>query len=590
MVKKGFSLFTTCDAGESICQKLRGQFTGTAFMFLAILVCERTLSLDRCAHMDALGVNTLMRLFSAGVLNNSRYFATILHRRLLMPPTALTKIERSEFSLLERFGVVTPGGEVGPLVKVMHPQAWSRVAVADAAAEFVVTCTTSALCLDAAGIIPLPWEDFYSPFCIFGVIVFMCCLVFRFVRFKNDDDTEPSRNHLGCLVALICILGNLAVFTMRATCIFIRMIWQYDGGPLEIDEHYETFQKIDKGRNVRTPFPRTLFKPYKDAEDDEEADLARLDLEAPKLVASILPDDDDASSKLDFEFEKGPLGCHSSFLNGFGDAFFGRGKKIKELKHYFNDGQAKVELASGSVELPSNRRHRPDVVRRKTARWRGGACATHWSTSTQAEIQELGVDFYFEKRCFTYPGLEAWLRERSGLCSALLDRTRAIIAKPKPAEGEKLGMIVETFLPCFDPFKPLPLLYFREVLPPYKMIFWGPGGLAKTLAVLKATRATGMYLLLTLLDTLRYDWKCRVPQQYLSADGKRWDLNRLKIREAAPKFLILFIWSLWWILKLWWLSLFRGFGFRVLTRRPRSALELSDAIDATATSARWRGG
>ena len=182
-------------------------------------------------------------------------------------------------------------------------------------------------------------------------------------------------------------------------------------------------------------------------------------------------------------------------------------------------------------------------------------------------------------RCFRFEGMIAWLRERFGLCEALLDRTRAMIARPKPAAGEKYWMVVETFLPCFDPFKPLPLLLFTEVLPPYKMIYWS--SLAKTLAVLKATRATGMYLLLTLLDTLRYDWKLKVPQNYLSADGKRWNLNTLKIREAAPKFLILFIWSLFWILRLFWLSLFRGFGFRVLTRRPRSALELSDAIDAT---------
>ena len=158
------------------------------------------------------------------------------------------------------------------------------------------------------------------------------------------------------------------------------------------------------------------------------------------------------------------------------------------------------------------------------------------------------------------------MRERFGLCEALLGKVRAMIARPKPAAGKKYWMVLEVFLPCFDPFKPLPLLLFTEVVPPYKMIWWS--SLAKTLAVLKATRATGMYLLLTLLDTLRYDWKLRVPQNYLSADGKRWDLNRLKIREAAPKFLILFIWSLIWILQLFWLSLFRGFGFRVLKRRP----------------------
>ena len=82
-----------------------------------------------------------------------------------------------------------------------------------------------------------------------------------------------------------------------------------------------------------------------------------------------------------------------------------------------------------------------------TVRWRGGACATHWSTSTQAQIKELGVESYFDMRCFTYNGMKAWLRERSGLCSGLLDTTQKMIAKPKPAEGEKLLMVVETFLP-----------------------------------------------------------------------------------------------------------------------------------------------
>jgi hypothetical protein len=587
MPEGGFQLLKR-STGGSVWQNLRRQLPGAALSFLCVLVAERTLSLDRCVYMDSIGANTMARLFSAGVLNNATYYTKILLRRITQPPTALTKIERSEFSLLERFGVLAPDGKVGPLVKVMNPQSWSTVAPADAAAVFVVTCTYTALCLDAAGTISLPWETMYSPFCIFGVIVFMCCLIFRFVRFKNDDDTEPYVNQLGCLVARICILGNLAVFTMKATCIFMIMMWQYVGGPLLIDEYYKVFRKIDNGRNVKTPLPPTRFEPYEKGTTDEEAKEAGFDQEAPPFDPSKVVVDDDDPSKLDFQFETEEQGWMSSFLSKMKGAFKGHVARIKELKHFFTRAEADEERASGSVELPSNERRRRDVVRRMTARWREGACATHWSTSTQADIEAQGVAWYFEMRCFRFEGMTAWLRERLGLCEALLDRTQKIIAKPKPAEGEKVWMVLDVFLPCFDPFKPLPLLLFTEVLPPYKMIYWS--SLAKTLAVLKATRATGMYLLLTLLDTLRYDWKLRVPQNYLSADGKRWNLNTLKIREAAPKFLILFIWSLWWILRLFWLSLFRGFGFRVQARRPRNCLELSDAIDTTLISARWRGG
>ena len=568
MVTKGTVLFKDGKGkGESICQKLRGKFSGTAWFCLCYLIAQQTLSLEKCAHMDSLGANIMARLFSAGVLNNARYYATILLRRITQPPTALTKTETTSFGLLERFGVLAPDGTVGPLVKVMHPQAWSTYAVADAAAEFVVACTTSALCLDYAGIIQLPWEDFYSPFCIFGVIVVMCCCVFGFVRYKNGDDTEPSRNQLGCLVARICILANLAVFTMKATCIFMIMMWQYVGGPLLIDEYYKTFQKIDNGRNVKTPFfLPTLLEPYEKGTTDQEAADAGFDQEAPDFDRSKVVVDDDDAPNLVFEFVTGRLGELSQFLGKIRDAFKDHATRIKGLKHFFTRAEADDERASGSVDLPSNERRRRDVVRRMTARWRGGACATHWSASTQADIEAQGVGWYFDMRVFKFEGMTAWLRERLGLCEALLDRTQKIIAKPKPAEGEKLWMVVETFMPCFDPFKPLPLLLFTEVVPPYKMLYWP--SLAKTLAVLKATRATGMYLLLTLLDTLRHDWKLRVPQNYLSADGKRWNLNTLKIREAAPKFLILFIWSLFWILRLWWLSLFRGFGFRVPTRRP----------------------
>ena len=588
MPVRGFALFTNASPGESICQKLQRQFSRPAFLILCVAVCELTLNIDRCAHMDELGVNILARLFSAGVASNVTYFVVTLHRRSTLRPTALSKIETMTFGLLERVGVFAPDCTTGPLVKVMHPQKWSTYAVADAAAEFLVACTTYALCLDYAGQISLPWEDFYSPFCIFGVIFVMCCCVFGFVRFKNGDDTKPYRNYLGCLVANICILGNLAVFTMTVTCIFMIMMWQYVGGPLEVNEHYKTFQKIDGGRNVKTPFPDTFFKPYEKGTTDEEVETAGFDREAPDLDPLKIGGDDDDKSQFSFQFEdRRELGGYSSFLRTFRDAFKNNlDKNIRRLKHYFENDDERV---SGSVYLPSNGCHRRDVVRRMTVRWRGSACATHWSTSTQADAEAQNVGHYFDMRCFKFEGMRAWLRERCGLCEALLGKARAMIARPKPAAGQTYYMVLQPFLPCFDPFKPLPLLLFTEIVPPYKkMVYWS--SLAKTLAVLKATRQTGMYLLLTLLDTLRYDWKLRVPQGYLSADGKRWNLNRLKIREAAPKFLILFIWMLWWILRLFWLSLIRGFGFRVLMRRPRSALELSGAIEATLLSARWRGG
>ena len=90
MVKRGTALFKESDGDtESICQKLRRQFTGTAFALLCVLVAERTLGLDRCVLMDSLGANTMARLFSAGVLNNATYYAMILLRRVTQPPTAL---------------------------------------------------------------------------------------------------------------------------------------------------------------------------------------------------------------------------------------------------------------------------------------------------------------------------------------------------------------------------------------------------------------------------------------------------------------------------------------------------------------------
>ena len=363
MPEGGFQLLKR-GTGGSVWQDLRRQLPGAALSLLCVLVAERTLGLDRCVYMDSLGANTMARLFSAGVLNNATYYTKILLRRITQPPTALTKIERSEFSLLERFGVLAPDGKVGPLVKVMNPQSWSTVAPADAAAVFVVTCTTTALCLDAAGKISLPWETMYSPFCIFGVIVFMCCLIFRFVRFKNDDDTEPYVNQLGCLVARICILGNLAVFTMKATCIFMIMMWQYVGGPLLIDEYYKTFQKIDDGRHVNTPHPPTLLEPYERGTTDEEAKDAGFDQEAPQFDPSKVVVDADDPSKLDFQFDKRELAGYSWFLSKMGNAFKGHLDRIKQLKHFFTRAEADSERASGSVDLPSNERHRRDVVRR----------------------------------------------------------------------------------------------------------------------------------------------------------------------------------------------------------------------------------
>ena len=363
MPERGFQLVARSDQ-ESVGKKLLRQFRGPALSLLCVLVAERTLGLEKCAYMDSLGANTMARLFSAGVLNNATYYTKLLLRRITQPPTALTKIERSEFSLLERFGVVAPDATVGPLVKVMHPHAWSTYAVADAAAEFVVTCTTVALCLDYAGTISLPWEDFYSPFCIFGVIVVMCCCVFGFVRFKNGDDTEPYRNYLGCLVARICILGNLAVFTMKVTCIFMIMMWQYSGGPLLIDEYYKVFQKIDNERNVKTPLPPTRLEPYEKGTTDEEAQDAGFDQEAPPFDPSKVVVEDDDPSRLDFQFETGEQGRTSSFLSKMKGAFQGHLSIISGWKRFFKGAKADEERASGSVDLPSNERRRRDVVRR----------------------------------------------------------------------------------------------------------------------------------------------------------------------------------------------------------------------------------
>ena len=132
----------------------------------------------------------------------------------------------------------------------------------------------------------------------------------------------------------------------------------------KIDEYYKTFQKIDNGRNVKTPYPLTRFVEYEKGTTDEEAKEAGFDQEAPPFDPRKVVIGDDDPSKLDFQFETGEQGRTSSFLSKMKGAFQGHLSIISGWKRFFKGAKADEERASGSVDLPSNERRRRDVVRR----------------------------------------------------------------------------------------------------------------------------------------------------------------------------------------------------------------------------------
>ena len=84
-------------------------------------------------------------------------------------------------------------------------------------------------------------------------------------------------------------------------------MWQYVGGPLEVDEHYKVFKRFDDGRDLKTPNPPTRFVPYEQGTIDEEAKDAGFYQEAPQFVPSKVVVDADDPSKLDFQFDKKEL-------------------------------------------------------------------------------------------------------------------------------------------------------------------------------------------------------------------------------------------------------------------------------------------
>ena len=130
-------------------------------------------------------------------------------------------------------------------------------------------------------------------------------------------------------------------------------------------------------------------------------------------------------------------------------------------------------------------------------------------------------------------GLEAHLNEGRARCASLARAERVVVD-----EGRPVGMAFWLRGARAETHE-MPGILLRSIPMPHRLVF--AGSLATTLAAYWALSMTPIFLLMCIVNTMRWRWDADVPSTGLTPNGERYDVRTFRFYEPSPKNLLWFL-------------------------------------------------
>ncbi len=129
--------------------------------------------------------------------------------------------------------------------------------------------------------------------------------------------------------------------------------------------------------------------------------------------------------------------------------------------------------------------------------------------------------------------LEDFLRAGYRRCASLARAERVVVD-----EDREVGAVVWLRAPRAET-REMPGILICSIPMPHKLLFHG--SLAMTLAAYWALSMTPIFLLMCIVNTMRWRWDADVPPDGLTSNGERFDVRTFRIYEPSPKNLLWFL-------------------------------------------------
>ena len=129
-------------------------------------------------------------------------------------------------------------------------------------------------------------------------------------------------------------------------------------------------------------------------------------------------------------------------------------------------------------------------------------------------------------------GLEAYLNEGRARCASLARAERVVVD-----EDREVAMVFWLRAARADT-REMPGIMLTKIPMPHKLIF--EGSLGRTLAAYWALSMTPIFLLMCIVNTMRWRWDADLPPDGLTPNG-RFDIRTFRFYEPSPKNLLWFL-------------------------------------------------
>lgn len=352
-------------------------------------------------------------------------------------------------------------------------------------AVFLVAAQTAALAAHCQGLIDLELRLWYLAACMYGVYLILGCF---FRLFYFDADGNPQKNALGLHVLFIVIKPQLVEFKLIVFNGFVIMQLQTETVHLGIAGYFAAFQAV-AGR----PLPAG-WRDHCVATADDDDDMA--DGPSVPAVLANLSAPTVAVAGVETYVLQGLLGGRSTVVQKW------------EYRYQENIRDALDDPVFGAVEAVDERTHL------RTLRDEGAL--PPWLPLERFEPREL----------------ETYLRDGYARCASLARAERITV-------GESRTVVACVWLRgARADTQEMPGLVLTRIPKPHQLIF--TGSLGRTLAAYWALSLTPIFLLMCIVNTMRWRWDGGLPPTGLTPNG-RFNVRTLRFYEPSPKNLLWFL-------------------------------------------------